>query len=256
MGEMASQITSLTIVYSTVFQAQTKENIKAPRHWPLWGEFTGDRWFPRTKGQQSGKWFHLMTSSWSGIFIGSRNDLGPIWFHRTHRKDHSGYGFSQWETTLKCDIVSHSLIRMIPGKILAFRCVFKQMFLVCILNVDIHVKNGCLFWNWQWPVTRSVCSTTTPVDNVSALPVLESDLSHWLFKMFHFNINSIMALSPIQERLEIWTKVTENAIFIICNIVSANDTSTPNWRNWKGVRWRKMMPQFQISTDRYSPHTT
>ena len=31
-------------------QAQVKENIKAPRHWPLWGEFTGDRWIPRTKG--------------------------------------------------------------------------------------------------------------------------------------------------------------------------------------------------------------
>ena len=27
------------------------ENVKAPRHWPLWGEFTGDRWIPRTKGQ-------------------------------------------------------------------------------------------------------------------------------------------------------------------------------------------------------------
>ena len=24
-------------------QAQIKENIKAPRHWPLWGEYTGDR---------------------------------------------------------------------------------------------------------------------------------------------------------------------------------------------------------------------
>ena len=32
-------------------QAQIKENIKAPRHWPLRGEFTGDRWIPRTKGQ-------------------------------------------------------------------------------------------------------------------------------------------------------------------------------------------------------------
>ena len=40
MGAIASQITSLTIVYSTV---QIKENIKAPRHWPLCGEFTGDR---------------------------------------------------------------------------------------------------------------------------------------------------------------------------------------------------------------------
>ena len=32
-------------------QAQIKENIKAPRHWPLCGELTGDRWIPRTKGQ-------------------------------------------------------------------------------------------------------------------------------------------------------------------------------------------------------------
>ena len=34
-----------------LFKAQIKENIKAPRHWPLWGEFTGRRWIPRTKGQ-------------------------------------------------------------------------------------------------------------------------------------------------------------------------------------------------------------
>ena len=32
-------------------EAQIQENIKAPRHWPLWGEVTGDRWIPRTKGQ-------------------------------------------------------------------------------------------------------------------------------------------------------------------------------------------------------------
>ena len=32
-------------------QAQIKENIKAPRHCPLCGEFTGDRWIPCTKGQ-------------------------------------------------------------------------------------------------------------------------------------------------------------------------------------------------------------
>ena len=34
-----------------VVQAQIKENIKTLRHWPLWGEFTGERWIPRTKGQ-------------------------------------------------------------------------------------------------------------------------------------------------------------------------------------------------------------
>ena len=51
MSAMASQITSLTIVYSTVYSDTDKKNIKAPRHWLLWGEFTGHRWIPRTKGQ-------------------------------------------------------------------------------------------------------------------------------------------------------------------------------------------------------------
>ena len=51
MSTMASQITSLTIVYSTIYSVSDKENLKAPRLWPLWGEFTGDRWIPRTKGQ-------------------------------------------------------------------------------------------------------------------------------------------------------------------------------------------------------------
>ena len=44
-------------------QLQIKENIKAPRHWPLGGEFTGHRWIPRTNGQWRGKCFHTMTSS-------------------------------------------------------------------------------------------------------------------------------------------------------------------------------------------------
>ena len=34
-----------------LFKAQIKENIKGPRHLPLWGEFTDDRWIPRTKTQ-------------------------------------------------------------------------------------------------------------------------------------------------------------------------------------------------------------
>ena len=51
-------------LFNRFVQAQIKENIKAPRHWPLCGEFTGNRWIPRTDGQQRGKCFHLMTSSW------------------------------------------------------------------------------------------------------------------------------------------------------------------------------------------------
>ena len=49
-------------------QAQIKENIKVPRHWPFCVEFTGHRWIPHTKGQQRGWCCHLMTSSWRGSY--------------------------------------------------------------------------------------------------------------------------------------------------------------------------------------------
>ena len=46
------------ILYFTVWlfiqlliQVQIEENIKAPCHWTLWGEFTGGWWIPHTKGQ-------------------------------------------------------------------------------------------------------------------------------------------------------------------------------------------------------------
>ena len=51
MGAVASQITSLGIVFSTAYSGADQRNTKALRHWPLWGEFTGDRWIPRTNGQ-------------------------------------------------------------------------------------------------------------------------------------------------------------------------------------------------------------
>ena len=38
-------------LFNRLFKAQIKGSIKAPRYWSLWGEFTGDRWIPRTKGQ-------------------------------------------------------------------------------------------------------------------------------------------------------------------------------------------------------------
>ena len=53
MGMMASQMNSLTIVYSTFIQAQIKENTKAPRHRPLCGEFTGAGEFPAQKASDA-----------------------------------------------------------------------------------------------------------------------------------------------------------------------------------------------------------
>ena len=67
MSAMASQITSLTIVYSTVYLGTAERKHQAPRHWPLCREFTGDRWIPRTNGQWRGKCFNLMASSYVTI---------------------------------------------------------------------------------------------------------------------------------------------------------------------------------------------
>ena len=59
MDTMASQIINLTIVYSTVYSGADQR--KAPRHWPLCGKFTSDRWIPRAKGHLRGNfsvWWH------------------------------------------------------------------------------------------------------------------------------------------------------------------------------------------------------
>ena len=53
MIEMASQITSLMITTQTLIRAQIKVNIKAPRHWPLCGEFTGTGEFPAQRASNA-----------------------------------------------------------------------------------------------------------------------------------------------------------------------------------------------------------
>ena len=64
MSAMASQITSLTLVYSTVYSgADQRKHQSSSSLAFVWG-IHRDRWIPRTKGQLRGKRFHLMTSSW------------------------------------------------------------------------------------------------------------------------------------------------------------------------------------------------
>ena len=61
MGTIASQITSLTIVYSTVYSDADQKNIKAPHHWPLCGEFTGTCEFPAqmaSNAENVSIWWH------------------------------------------------------------------------------------------------------------------------------------------------------------------------------------------------------
>ena len=63
MTIMASQITSLTVVYSTVYSDADQIKHQSSASLAFVGGIHRDRWIPRTKGQLSGKCFHLMTSS-------------------------------------------------------------------------------------------------------------------------------------------------------------------------------------------------
>ena len=51
MSTIAFQITSLTIVYSTVYSGADQRKHQNSASLALCGEFTGDRWIPRTNGQ-------------------------------------------------------------------------------------------------------------------------------------------------------------------------------------------------------------
>ena len=63
MTTIASQITSLTVVYSIVYSdADQRKHQSSASLAFVWG-IHRDRWIPRTKGQLRGKCFHLMTSS-------------------------------------------------------------------------------------------------------------------------------------------------------------------------------------------------
>ena len=54
MGAMESQITSLTIVYSTVYSGADQRKHQRSASLAFVGELTCDRWIPRTKGQLRG----------------------------------------------------------------------------------------------------------------------------------------------------------------------------------------------------------
>ena len=53
MSTIASQITSLTVVYSIFYSGADQRNIKAPRHWPFCGEFTGTGEFPAQRASNA-----------------------------------------------------------------------------------------------------------------------------------------------------------------------------------------------------------
>ena len=74
----ASRLFAQSFCFLFFFQAQINENIKAPRHWPLWGELPGNWWISRTEGQLRGKCLHfivIMTHFSCHVFVGIRDQF-------------------------------------------------------------------------------------------------------------------------------------------------------------------------------------
>ena len=67
MTTLASQITSLTVVYSIAYSGVDQRKHQSSASLAFVRGIHRDRWIPRTKGQQCGKCFHLMTLSWNPI---------------------------------------------------------------------------------------------------------------------------------------------------------------------------------------------
>ena len=64
MSTMASQTTDISIVCWTVGSDIDQRKHQSSTSLAFVREFTGERWFPLTKGQLCGKCLHLMTSCW------------------------------------------------------------------------------------------------------------------------------------------------------------------------------------------------
>ena len=69
MTTMASQITSLMVVYSTVYSDADQRKHQSSASLAFVWKSHRDRWIPHTKGQLHGKYFHLMTSSWQSMDV-------------------------------------------------------------------------------------------------------------------------------------------------------------------------------------------
>ena len=97
MTTMASQITSLTVVYSTVYSDADQENTKAPRHWPLCGEFTGTGEFPAQRAS------YAEMFPFDDVIMKKRHTNSTVPFGRYHGYTSSNYG----------DIYPNSSIRIL-----------------------------------------------------------------------------------------------------------------------------------------------
>ena len=110
---MASQITSLTFIHALI-----KENIKAPRHWPLRGEFTGTGEFPAQRSSNAENvsiwWRQMMRSIMSTImnspWLSSVSDWISSSFSKQGRPGRGEIQYSRSRLMTSHTAMTHSLL--------------------------------------------------------------------------------------------------------------------------------------------------
>ena len=99
MSAVAFEITGISIVYSNVCSDTDRRKHQSPASLALVMGITGDRWFPRTKGQWRGKSFLLMTSSWPQCVKDSLNaptSMHALWWNRIPQHMWKAYSLSNY----------------------------------------------------------------------------------------------------------------------------------------------------------------
>ena len=94
-------------------QAQMKENIKAPRHWPLWGKFTGDRWILAKMASNSKNisiWWHHHVCGHLATLYTNKSVPGEI-LYRLSNRNTEVFSITVFDYIVKimCFLYSHVL---------------------------------------------------------------------------------------------------------------------------------------------------
>ena len=163
MSAMASQISSLTIVYSTFDSGvdQRKHQSSASLA-SVWGIHLG-RWIPRTKGQSRGKCFHLMTSSCDNRLF----SLSKI-------HDNMVYSDQRLDCLISIGKVIFIYIYTIIITIITYQAQTKHLTItdllvkILIYSLNIHRLNYCrhVFLRVVWcqvPSTPNSCSISIEI---------------------------------------------------------------------------------------------
>ena len=151
MTTMASQITSLTVVYSTVYSDADQRKHQSPASLAfVWG-IHRDRWIPYTKGLLRGKCFDLMTSSCLHPYCPWQYWCEPLMFvpqaiphtllvHTRNLSMVSFWGHTEY-LRLMCSKIGFQLYTYI----FIYRVVWPQ-----IILIGIQIRLITSQWNIEW----------------------------------------------------------------------------------------------------------